>query len=57
MMKFESIKYGDIIHIIDFQETRDVDVATEERFMKDKEMQFTYGDDTQLFNIIRYIIL
>jgi hypothetical protein len=33
-----------------------VDVATEEIFMKDKEMQFTYGDDTQLFNIIRYII-
>jgi hypothetical protein len=32
---------------------RDVDVATEEIFMKDKEMQFTYGDDTQLFNIIR----
>jgi hypothetical protein len=36
-------------------ETRDVDVTTEEIFMKDKGMQFTYGDDTQLFDIIRAV--
>jgi hypothetical protein len=38
------------------QETRDVEVATDEIIMKDKEVQFSYGDDTRLLNIIRVVV-